>query len=378
MRVPKKFLEFLTLEPLRDLCSDLDENRGGNKSEVISRLLKAGITFNDLHVDDLKDILRELNMPVGGNKSVLIDRLVSLQRRMTGNTTARTTTHVQPARVPRSNSTIAFEGAKLEELSVENLKDILRALDMPVSGNKTMLIERLLPLLDPKNTTSSKASNSAHAPHSRPSTIPVPRPAHPLSLPRWEPTLPFLAQPSFVDMLDPTVFTTPQPFQAQPSFVNVAAPAASTAPKVSSHETKSTSKSLFTRMTPAQYRREFAKFDPSAVTDDSEVCHIIASANGGADARENYIMLNGAFNRRIGKRGDHIMVYLVGIHKALSAVQASIDLNGYKGPSASDLYKNGEAFFRDSFGAQNRLDGIDDVGERIRKAKSIVEKSNFY
>ena len=112
--------------------------------------------------------------------------------------------------------------------------------------------------------------------------------------------------------------------------------------------------SMFTKMTKAQYRSHIANADPSLVNDGTHVGHIIASANGGADCRENYVMMNGALNLRLGNKGDHVMVFVVGIHKALAAVEASQVLKGYSGPSARELYNKGDAFFRDNFGAQAR------------------------
>ena len=110
----------------------------------------------------------------------------------------------------------------------------------------------------------------------------------------------------------------------------------------------------FEVMTQDAYRRSAAKHDPSVVNDATEVCHVISSANGGANVRENYFMMNGALNRRLGARGDHVMAYLVGLPKTSLAVTASRALNGYEG-DAYALYVEGEAFFRDAFGAQHLL-----------------------
>jgi hypothetical protein len=118
-------------------------------------------------------------------------------------------------------------------------------------------------------------------------------------------------------------------------------------------------------MTKSTYRARIANADPTLVNDDAHVCHIIAAANGGANVMENYVLLNGALNLRLGNKGDHIMVYLVGLHKALAAVQASPD---YQGPSASELYQQGSAFFRDQFGAQLRNDS---TPERVAEAQAL-------
>ena len=54
-------------------------------------------------------------------------------------------------------------------------------------------------------------------------------------------------------------------------------------------------------------------------------------------------MLDRALNLCLGGGGDHIMVYLVGIHKALSGIQASIELENYSRPSTIELYHKGLA-----------------------------------
>lgn len=81
---------------------------------------------------------------------------------------------------------------------------------------------------------------------------------------------------------------------------------------------------------------------------DQDIFHIIAGANGGADHSDNYhFAQNRAFNRAIGDRYDHVNCYLVGLEKAKKAVLVSVQFSSYKGPSAEELYKKGEAFWRD-------------------------------
>ena len=92
-------------------------------------------------------------------------------------------------------------------------------------------------------------------------------------------------------------------------------------------------------------------------------------ANGGADARENYVLMNGALNTRLGTKGDHVMVYIVGIHKATLAVEAPKSLENYNGPGVHTLYQRGEAFFRDTFGAQLRKESGED---RVKEATRYI------
>jgi hypothetical protein len=107
---------------------------------------------------------------------------------------------------------------------------------------------------------------------------------------------------------------------------------------------------------------------------DQDVCHIIARGNGGADTRDNYLILNHSFNMRIGVKGDHIMVYLAGLQKGSAAVQASVAKRGYSGDDAYTLYKRGETFFRDHFGAQLRDHSPQD---RVSEATMLEAKSSF-
>jgi len=107
--------------------------------------------------------------------------------------------------------------------------------------------------------------------------------------------------------------------------------------------------------------------DPSSAHDDVHVCHVISKANGGANATENYVLMNGALNTRLGTKDDHVMVYIVGIHKTLLALEASKALKNYDGPSVYELYQRGEGSFRDTFSAQLR-----NKGNRVKEAEGFV------
>lgn len=76
------------------------------------------------------------------------------------------------------------------------------------------------------------------------------------------------------------------------------------------------------------------------------MCHIIARAHGGANHHHNYKLLGGKLNRRLGRYGDHIMCYVVGLEKAKRAVAISQQLGNspygkYKGRSAEQLFEEG-------------------------------------
>lgn len=78
----------------------------------------------------------------------------------------------------------------------------------------------------------------------------------------------------------------------------------------------------------------------------AQVCHIIARAHGGANHHDNYYLLGGKLNRRLGRFGDHIMCYVVGLEKSKRAVEISRALGNstygkYKGRSAEMLFEEG-------------------------------------
>lgn len=84
-----------------------------------------------------------------------------------------------------------------------------------------------------------------------------------------------------------------------------------------------------------------------AVEADQDVHHIIARENGGADHPDNYLFVaNMSFNRGIKQYFDGLMCYFAGKEKAKKAVKISKQLNGYRGPEAMELYRQGEEVFR--------------------------------
>jgi uncharacterized protein YnzC (UPF0291/DUF896 family) len=83
---------------------------------------------NDVTVEQLKDIARDKELPVGGTKSELIERL--------NEDAVDSNAEGGPAAEPE-------EEAAYDEWTVEELKDALRSRDLPVSGNKAELVERL-------------------------------------------------------------------------------------------------------------------------------------------------------------------------------------------------------------------------------------------
>lgn len=115
------------------------------------------------------------------------------------------------------------------------------------------------------------------------------------------------------------------------------------------------------------------ELQPGNTAEGQHVFHIIAASNGGPDHTDNYLYaLGGTFNMAIGDRFDHLNCFLAGKAKAQKAVAIAIkvandpglsskhiDKRGKDKPvtffegrhksiqSGQELYKNGEALFRD-------------------------------
>ena len=73
---------------------------------------------------------------------------------------------------------------------------------------------------------------------------------------------------------------------------------------------------------------------------DQDVCHIVASANGGADHSDNYFIASSGFNRATGSRNDALIAFIAGREATERAVAAS-RATGYTGPPAEALCAQG-------------------------------------
>ena len=72
------------------------------------------------------------------------------------------------------------------------------------------------------------------------------------------------------------------------------------------------------------------------LTEDQDVCHIIAHANGGANHRDNYCVASRSLNRSLGNKNDFYLAEVVGLEQTKKAVAIS-RTRGYKGPGADEL-----------------------------------------
>lgn len=109
------------------------------------------------------------------------------------------------------------------------------------------------------------------------------------------------------------------------------------------------------RMTRAEYRKE--RHTQGRIEKDQDVCHIIASANGGADHPDNYEACGAGWNRSIGNSYDHLNCYMAGLHKCEKAVAVSRNIGShtpksirhkkYSGLAARELYIKGQNAMRD-------------------------------
>ncbi len=79
---------------------------------------------------------------------------------------------------------------------------------------------------------------------------------------------------------------------------------------------------------------------------DQEACHIISVKNDGASHSSNLFLLSRGYNRATGARQDPITCFLAGLRKTEMAVAASKKYAGYNGPSAYDLYEQGQQVFQ--------------------------------
>lgn len=79
---------------------------------------------------------------------------------------------------------------------------------------------------------------------------------------------------------------------------------------------------------------------------DQHVCHIIATANGGADHPDNYTVFSKAYNSSTKHLHDDLTCFLVGLDKAKAAVEVSRKYGKkygkkYEGTDGATLVANG-------------------------------------
>lgn len=290
-------------------------------------------TLGSLSKDDLVGLCKQRSIPYSGRNK---DDLVASLMKWKANLSRENSRGVDSL---HGKGTSYFEG-----LLKEDLVALCKERNIPCSGlNKDELVDELMRW---KRRAAKSASDSA-----RPSPIPLHK-----ALGRFF---------SFSHCSDDE--DSEEADSSSEEAVTLREPKA--APSKAAPKKSGQKGGLYEKMSKAAYRTAMGKADPSSVLDGTHVCHIIAVANNGADARENYVMMNGALNMKLGSKGDHVMAYVVGIHKTLLAVAASKHLNGYDGPEAETLYRKGEAFFRDRFGAQLRNEHTSD---RMQEAAKLI------
>ena len=89
---------------------------------------------------------------------------------------------------------------------------------------------------------------------------------------------------------------------------------------------------------------------------DTDVFHIIACKNGGADHPHNYLfMLGSSFNRTVKHNFDDLNCFIAGLHRTQMAIKVSLTDAGFGGTLESTLqieaearrrHENGRALFR--------------------------------
>src|SRR5690348_6212854 len=75
MKAKEKFLSYLTIPHLKDLCDKKDVKVSGTKPQLIERLLEANLLMEDLRVDELKAICEAQGKQATGNKMELLQRI---------------------------------------------------------------------------------------------------------------------------------------------------------------------------------------------------------------------------------------------------------------------------------------------------------------
>ena len=102
-----------------------------------------------------------------------------------------------------------------------------------------------------------------------------------------------------------------------------------------------------------QYRRVCEKH--GLVEEGMDVCHIISRKAGGASHPDNYVLLGGRMNKRLGRFGDHFMCYFVGEGKARLAVEASRKYGNDEGVKYPKGEKTAESLFEEGSRAFSKL-----------------------
>jgi len=191
---------------------------------------------------------------------------------------------------------LSQDGVTYDDLLIDDLKDILYQFDLFTTGNKPVLIARLQDFAARVglSTSTRHAPIVMPAPLARPITNPTMHPAP--AIPRRRPTI------------DNSAF--------------IGGP-----------------------ITTAQYRASMERAGVP-LRHDQHVSHIISEANGGANHSDNYFIASNAFNLGTGNRHDALIAYIAGLERADTAVEISRRLRGYNGPTAVQLFRQGEEVFR--------------------------------
>ena len=109
-------------------------------------------------------------------------------------------------------------------------------------------------------------------------------------------------------------------------------------------------------LTRQQYKKELVRRLGRRKYKDTDVFHIIARTNGGADHPHNYLfMLGSSFNRTIKHNFDDLNCFIAGFHQTKMAIKVSLPDAGFGGKLESTLqieaearrrFENGRALFR--------------------------------
>ena len=120
-----------------------------DRKKFIQSLAILPLASSAMKLEQLKELCRERSIPVSGIKSEIIQRLLQFDSKINSQESNQT-----------KKVTTSYEDMKLEQL-----KEICRERTLPVSGNKSQLLERIAKFIfcPPSHTRNSLAPSSTCA-----------------------------------------------------------------------------------------------------------------------------------------------------------------------------------------------------------------------
>ena len=165
-----EFLSTLTISQLKDLCKSKNLTVGGNKGDLIQKLLNgsqsvlpssktsntsSSSAYDNLSVKDLQSLCWAQGLTVSSTKKDLLLTLATSSKSKSSKPSTNNAT-LSNAALPKKNSSSTSSASsggnnhnqtqKLHYLTISDLKELCRAKGLAVSGVKDDLISRLITL----------------------------------------------------------------------------------------------------------------------------------------------------------------------------------------------------------------------------------------